>query len=144
MYMRLHTTSCTCRDELRHWLGALETALNLQDGSAHSPLKGLPKQKAERKDLIGGVPHPHEQEVPYCHDNSRKALKEVTTDTPDIEDTSAGSKVTVVSYRQLSEDEVDHNSRQEHVRRDSIPNVISELDSEGGPVQFMGYRTLDT
>ena len=42
--------------DLEDWLEILQSALNLQDAYCHSPLKGLPRQKAMRKDPQSGDP----------------------------------------------------------------------------------------
>lgn len=43
------------RSEFEEWLQILEDGLNLQDAYCHSPLKGLPRQKALRKDQQGSL-----------------------------------------------------------------------------------------
>ena len=153
------------RSELQEWLEAFQAALKMKDASVSSPLKGLPKQKALRKDFHGQAwPRGHEMPTPpNCSDkHNNKAVKGSLTDEP----------AQVLSFRSLpSETDLatpgpaksptpaasselkglprkkalhDHHKNPEEKRLYGDV-IVPELDSEEkGAVQFVGFRMLDT
>lgn len=126
------------REELQQWLTVFQTSLNLHDASIQSPLKGLPKQKAERKDSSSS-PHPLKQEPPSCfHGNAKRAPKEM-----EIEEPNQRSKVKGLSYKTLSTEEVDSNTVKRVSGAKTRQPVVSELDSEKSPIQLLGFRSLN-
>lgn len=137
------------------WLDAFQTALNMKDSSVSSPLKGLPRQKALRKDL-------YRQSWPRGHEMSPEKHKKTNK-----ESTSAEA-AQVLSFRSLH-DEADgmksltktspapelkglpkkkalHDRQKSSGEKRLFEDIsVPDLDTEGnGAVQFMGFRMLDT
>ena len=136
------------------WLEAFQTALNMKDSSVSSPLKGLPRQKALRKDH-------YRQSWPRGHEMSAKKTNK--------EDTSVEA-AQVLSFRSLNDDEEEDGMKSStkissaselkglpkkkalHDRQKSPGErrlfedfPVPELETEGDrAVQFKGFRMLDT
>ena len=155
---------CALRSDLHYWLEAFQAALNMKDASVSSPLKGLPKQKALRKELHGEPwPREHEMFTSLSCDKHKKRTKASSTDEP----------AKVLSFRTLPDDidgaplqnAAKSPSPSPHSELKGLPKkkalhdrhkqpkekrlygdvLVPELDSkENGAVQFLGYRTLDT
>ena len=127
----------------------------MKDSTASSPLKGLPKQKALRKDVYK---HPW----PRGHEMSTEKHKKSNNESTSTE------VAEVLSFRSLP-DETDSDKpsiktspppelkglpkkKALHIHHKSLgeknlfENVaVPDLDTEGGAaVQFLGFRTLDT
>lgn len=171
--------NCTChsvffistnRTELEAWLESFKKALHLQDASTnHSPLKGLPKQKALRKDFHG-QPWPSEQEIPSksTKSNDKRSNPKQKEEAKSIEPLSFRS-LTDKSDGPGLQSQPQHisknlkglpktkalHSRQEPgyqgnaTDKDLFKDVpVPDLDSESvdykNPVQFLGFRMLDT
>ena len=160
---------CALRSELQDWLEAFQAALNMKDASVFSPLKGLPKQKALRKDFHRQPwPCGHEMATTLSYDKHKKGAKDSGTSDQPAE---------VLSFRCLSSDEADvttcppqgptkSSTPPAHAELKGLPKkkalhtrhkhgpeekglygdvTVPELDSEEkGAVQFLGYRMLDT
>lgn len=131
---------------MEQWLDAFQTALNLRDASMNSPLKGLPKAKANRKETppTQAIIEP----LPSNPEPTKWAHIEDIPDIPDVDDDNS-SKVKVVSYRALTEDEVKVSTLPptthltQSTQTKPRPHSVLELDSDkSGPIQFLGYKTL--
>ncbi len=140
-----------CRSDLEKWLEAFEAALNLHDASTHSPLKGLPKTKANRKEtppthsLIEPLPSKQEP-TKWAHNDDMPDIGVSSKVSLDVDE---GSKVKVVSYRMLTEDEMRAKTLPPptHItphttRIKPRPKSVLELEDEENSIQFLSYKTL--
>lgn len=155
MFFTIHN-----RPEFEAWLESFKKALNLQDSTNHSPLKGLPKQKALRKDFHS-QPWPNEQEVPCSDKKSKKEeAKSVTplsfrsipdeSDGPGLQsqphiskDLKGLPKTKALHSRQ--EPGYNGNAREKDLFKDvPVPDLDFEKKDNKNPVQFLGFKMLDT
>lgn len=138
------------------WLDAFQTALNMKDSSVSSPLKGLPKQKALRKDL-------YRQSWPRGHEMSPEKHKKINKEGKPVE------AAQVLSFRSLHNDEADgmksstktssaselkglpkkkalHDRQKSPGEKRLFEDIpVPDLETEGDrAVQFKGFRMLDT
>ena len=160
------------RAELEEWLGAFQAALNMKDASVSSPLKGLPKQKALRKDSHGHPwPRGHEMTTPGLTNSSDKhnssntskgvkgepaqvlSLRSLPSEndlatppkspTPASAGSSGGNELKLKGLPKKKALHDHHKSPAE--KRLYGDMIVPELDSEEkGTVQFLGFRMLDT
>lgn len=156
---------CVLRSELQDWLEAFQTALNMKDASVFSPLKGLPKQKALRKDFHGQPwPRGHEMSTPsssdkHTHDKGAAkgsgsvdepaqvlSIRSLPSETDLATPGPAKSPTPAGELKGLPKKKALHNHHKSPAERRLYGDVIvPELDSEDkGAVQFLGYRMLDT
>lgn len=153
------------RSELQEWLEAFQTALNMKDASVSSPLKGLPKQKALRKDFHRQPwPRGHEMSTPTnCSDkHNNKGVKGSLADEPaqvlsirslpsetDLATPGPAKSPTPAASSELKglpKKKALHDRHKSPAEKRLYGDVIvPELDSEEkGAVQFLGFRMLDT
>ena len=154
---------CALRSELHDWLEAFQTALNMKDATVSSPLKGLPKQKALRKDFHGQPwPRGHEMSTPPSSDkhNNKGAkgsgsveepaqvlsIRSLPSETDLATPGPAKSPTPASELKGLPKKKALHDHHKSPGERRLYGDVIvPELDSEErGAVQFLGYRMLDT
>lgn len=120
----------------------------MKDSSTSSPLKGLPKQKALRKD-IHTRPWPRGHEMPTeKHKNDGGSSGEVAEVVAfrHISEEADGEKDKASELKGLPRKKALHNRRKNPEEKKLFEDVaVPELDTEEkGAVQFLGYRTLDT
>ena len=146
----------------------------MKDASVYSPLKGLPKQKALRKDSHGHPwPRGHEMATPgltnsndkHNNSNTSKGARDEPAQVlslrslPSENDLatapksptpasagSSGSGGNELKLKGLPKKKALHNHRKSPAEKRLYGDVIvPELDSEEkGAVQFLGFRMLDT
>ena len=137
----------------------------MKDASVSSPLKGLPKQKALRKDFHGHPwPRGHEVSTPPPNGSDKQnstskgaksepvqvlSLRSLPSEndlaTPPVKSpTPAGSSGN--ELKGLPKKKALHDHRKSPVEKRLYGDaIVPELDSEEkGAVQFVGFRMLDT
>ena len=151
--------------ELEAWLESFKKALNLQDATtSQSSLKGLPKQKALRKDFHA-QPRPSEKELRKKATNDKKSSPKHKEEVKPLSFRSLSEEPDGIGLQsqaqQISKDlkglpkQKALHSRQEPSyqgntgEKDLYKDVpVPDLDSESveyrNPVQFVGFRMLDT
>ena len=159
-----------CSQDLNPWLTVLQSALNLKDTSARARLKGLPKQKAMRKNPSNPIfPPEHTQAViPDSPVNSSNK------DIPPPKEAETGEDTTIqgLSFRPLSDtpkktkkkkkappqpelkglpkqkamrkgsDSGRHNGREASYSGVDVPDLDSEENQLN--VKFLSFKVLNT